>query len=162
MKIRKIDDGMGHQIKPSLLPNISLEKLGGGFGKSEAPLKMIKNSVSSVLRAFANLENRAGIQPIRSQIQIDAERLGMSLSEYLVMLALEHEKNQEHPSPDINVVIIRFITHLMKIRRDHTDLIHDLQEVRENLNRLENPEVRILQNDLERQIIHSRLKTIFT
>jgi len=84
------------------------------------------------------------------------------LSEYLVMLALEHEKNQEHPSPDINVVIIRFITHLMKIRRDHTDLIHDLQEVRENLNRLENPEVRILQNDLERQIIHSRLKTIFT
>ncbi len=162
MTIRKIDDGLAAQLKPiTFLPNVSVEMLGGGFGKSEAPPKMIKNSICSVLKAFANLEKTSSIQAARPQIQLDAERLKLSTSEYLVMLAMEHEKNQEHPSIDINIVIVRFITHLMKIRGDHTDLIHDLQEVRENLNRYEDPEMRFSRNDLERRIILSRLKSIF-
>lgn len=162
MTIRKIDEVLGAQAKPiTVLPNVSVEKLGGGFGKSEAPLKMIKNSICSVLKAFANLESTSSIQATRSQIQLDAEKLKLSSSEYLVMLAMEHEKNQDHPSIDINIVIVRFITHLMKIRGDHSDLIHDLQEVRENLNRLEDPEMRFSRSDLERQVILSRLKSIF-
>ena len=153
---------MSAQIKyNSEFPNVSMEKLSGGQGRFQAPPKMIKNSICSVLKAFANFENVSVIQASRSQIQIDAERLGISLTEYLVKLAFEHEKNQEHPNSDINIVIVRFITHLMKIRNDHTELIHDLQEVRESFNRVVKAEAHGSQNDFESHIIQVRLKSIF-
>ena len=162
MTIKKIDQANVAEVKLNLeLPNVTLSKLGSGFGKSQAPFKMIRNSICSVLKAFTNLENVSVIQAARSQIQTDAEKLKLTPEEYLVKLAMEHEKNQEHPSLDINIVIVRFITHLMKIRGDHSDLIHDLQEVRENLNRLVHPDARGSQNSLEAQIIQIRLKSIF-
>ncbi len=162
MSVEKVGEVSGIQpISIREIPNISRARLGSGYGLSAAPKKMIAASVRSVLNTYANHIGKLVSSADRSQVHMDAEKLKISPSAYLVMLAGEHERSQEHPSPDINVVMIRFIVHLMKIRGEHSDLIHDCQEIRENLNHYENVPIILPQNDLERSVVKNRLKSIF-
>ena len=98
---------------------------------------------------------------IQSQIQEDAKKVGLSVSEYWVRLALEHEKTQINPSTDLNVVMVRFISHLIKTNSGRTDLIHHIQEVRKDLNLMDEKLERPRLNDRDIQIIKERLKSIF-
>ncbi len=148
------------------LPSVSLKKLGGGFNKFLLPEQMIKNSINSVVAMYAKHQNRIVSQGIRAEIIQDAHRLGMKPSEYLEMLAFQHEKLQTYPSKDVNVVIVRLITHLhhhlMEGKGSHPDLVHDLQEIREKLNRREGYVLRSVTNELEAQVTNDRLKYIFS
>jgi hypothetical protein len=148
------------------LPNVSLKKLGGGFNKFLLPEQMIKNSINSVVSMYAKHQDRILTEGIRSQIIKDAHKLGIKPSEYLEMLAVQHEKLQDYPSKDVNVVMIRFITHLhhylMDGKGSYPDLVHDLQEVREKLNRREGYVLRSVTNELENQVTNDRLNYIFS
>jgi hypothetical protein len=148
------------------LPNVSLKKLGGGFNKFLLPEQMIKNSVKSVVSMYAKHQDRLFTEGIRSQIVKDAHKLGIKSSEYLEILALHHEKLQDYPSKDVNVVMIRFITHLhhhlMEGKGSYPDLVHDLQEIREKLSRREGYVLRAATNELETQVAKNRLNYIFS
>ncbi len=51
----------------------------------------------------------------------------------VIAMAWEHERLQEHPSKNIDVVIERFIIYLIKSGEDHGPLIRDLHEARSKL-----------------------------
>ena len=155
MAIEKVGEGLGGESpRPDEHRNISKDRLSYGY---EASVNFEKVSIEAV-----QLVSSTYVKTDRSEVHLDAERLGISTPEYLVMLALEHERSQEQPSPDINVVMIRFIVHLMKIRGEHSDLIHDFQEVREYLNRARNVTIKIVETELERSVVQNRLKSLFT
>ena len=97
----------------------------------------MSRTLNSVIKTYIKHTSKIASEATKSHLAKEAEALGISLSEYLVMLAKEHEKFQEYPSKDLNVVFIRFITKLIKATKDHSEIVHELQEVRESLNKSE-------------------------
>jgi hypothetical protein len=146
-----------------VFPNVSLEKLGGGFNQSVLPEEMIRASINSM---YVKHRSRAISEGIRREIIKDARKISVKPSEYLEMLASFHEKKQDYPSKDVNVVIVRLICHLqyhlMETNQSHTDLVHDLQEIREKLSGREEYILRSVTNEFEESVIQERLKSIFS
>lgn len=148
------------------LPNVSLEKLKGGFNKSVLPVHMIRNSINSVVSMYAKHQKRVVSEGDRAEIIKDAHKISVKPSEYLEMLASFHERKQDYPSKDVNVMIIRLISHLhrhlMENSKTHSDLVHDLQEIRERLNRREGYVLRSTTSEFEESVVSERLKSIFS
>lgn len=148
------------------LPHVSLRKLGEGFNQSVLPASMLRTSINSVVSMYATHKNRAQSEGIRREIIKDAHKLGVKPAEYLEMLVSFYERKQDYPSKDVNVVIVRFITHLhhhlMESNKSYVDLVHDLQEIREKLNRREGFFLRSATTEFEESVISERLKCIFS
>jgi hypothetical protein len=136
MGVEKVSPSNNLKLELSTLEfNISKTKLGSGFGKSMVTADFMSRTLNSVIKTYIKHTSKIASEASKSHLAKEAEALGISLSEYLVMLAKEHEKFQQYPSQDLNVVFIRFITRLIKTTKDNSEIVHELQEVRESLNK---------------------------
>jgi hypothetical protein len=142
--------------------HISKTRLGPGFGKSMVSADFMSRTLNSVVKTYIKHTSKLASEATKSHLVKEAEALGISLSEYLVMLAKEHEKFQQYPSQDLNVVFIRFITRLIKTTKDHSEIVHELQEVRESLNKSEAFATPKVDEAFFKQIARSRLQTLLS
>lgn len=109
-------------------PNVSKDKLGSGFGRFLVPL-VAKTAVESV----RSLASKATMPDIRRE----AARLGMSPAQYMLNLALLHEKMYGKNAKDPLLAITRLVHVLGKSGLDCGEMIHELNEAQKKLGTLD-------------------------
>jgi hypothetical protein len=162
MSVEKVTGSTNLKLELTTLSfNVARAKLGSGFGKSMVSSDWMAKTLNSVVKTYVKHTSKLISNATKPQLLKEAEALGLSLSEYLVMLAIEHEKFQENPSKDLNVVFIRFITKLIKTNQDYSEIVHELQDVRESLNKVSSFQLPKIEATSFDEVLKARLQNIF-